>query len=103
MNEVVRHNEEAVLVKLLPKNFKERNQTIYGTHAFLFSDSASKQDGCQGNEKARAREEQRRATTRGAREIKITPIRLKRKSPSRKIRHTPAPQKTISGARAKHN
>ncbi|KAJ1196474.1 hypothetical protein NDU88_000345 [Pleurodeles waltl] len=40
---------------------------MYGTRAFPFSVSASKQDGCQGNEKARAREEQRRTTTRGVR------------------------------------
>ncbi|KAJ1105091.1 hypothetical protein NDU88_002499 [Pleurodeles waltl] len=39
---------------------------MYGTRAFPFSVSASKQDGCQGNKKAQAREEQRCATTRGA-------------------------------------
>ncbi|KAJ1133153.1 hypothetical protein NDU88_011450 [Pleurodeles waltl] len=107
MNEAVRHNEETDLVKLPPKNVKERNQARYGTLASPFSDSASKRDGCQGNEKARACEEQRRATTQGAHKIKIMPIRLKRKSPSRKNRHTPAPapqkNKTISGARSKHN
>ncbi|KAJ1198597.1 hypothetical protein NDU88_002436 [Pleurodeles waltl] len=58
---------------------------MHGTRAFPFSVSASKQDGCQGNEKARVGVEQRRATTRDAHVNKRLPIRLnpRKDSPSR--------------------
>ncbi|KAJ1132753.1 hypothetical protein NDU88_011056 [Pleurodeles waltl] len=59
MYEAVRHTEETELVQLPPKNnVQGRNPTRNGTRAFPFSDRASKRDGCQGNEKAQACEDQ---------------------------------------------